>query len=205
MRTGSRSEPQSKTFLFISPSPVGNFPPLGPAPGPEHLCGQQSARPSAELGKRTPPLPAPAGASPALPPGASSGLPPSDTGPGGLPGRCWRCSSREALQTAQGKIFNSASHFNLKSEKKNLKRMTRCQRLRARTTERLIAAPRTRGNARRRCRAPALVGARCSSRAATLAAGGNQSAENQLISHSCNEEEKGRSLWTWETRELGQI
>lgn len=27
------------------------------------------------------------------------------------------CSSQEALQTAQGKIFNSASHFNLKSEK----------------------------------------------------------------------------------------
>lgn len=58
-----------------------------------------------------------AGPSPALPPGASSGLLPSDTGPGGLPGRCWHCGSREALQTAQGKIFNLASHFNLKPEK----------------------------------------------------------------------------------------
>lgn len=50
-------------------------------------------------------------------PGASSGLPPSDTAPPGLPGRCWHRSSLQALQTAQGKNFNSASDFNLKSEK----------------------------------------------------------------------------------------
>lgn len=52
----------------------------------------------------------------AMLPSASSGLPPSDMGPGGLPSRCWHCSGPEALQTAQGKIVNAASRFNLHSE-----------------------------------------------------------------------------------------
>lgn len=141
------------------------------------------------------------GASPALPPGASSGLPPSDTGPGGLPGRCRHCSSREALQTAQGKIFNSASHFNLKSEKK-LKRTTRCQRLR--TTEQLIAAPRTGGSARWQCGVPALVGAHRSSRAGTLTARGNQRQVMKIS--SCHTAAKRKKKATrFGHRELGQI
>lgn len=63
-------------------------------------------------------LPAPSSWAPPQPHGASPGLWPSDTAPLGLLGRCWHCSSLQALQTAQGKIFNSASHFNLKSETK---------------------------------------------------------------------------------------
>lgn len=58
-----------------------------------------------------------AAGTPPWPPGASSGLPPSDTAPPGLPGRCWHRGSLQALQTAQGKNFNSVSDFNLKSEK----------------------------------------------------------------------------------------
>lgn len=58
-----------------------------------------------------------AAGTPPQPPGASLGLPPSDTAPLGLPGRCWHRGSLQALQTAQGKNFNSASDFNLKSEK----------------------------------------------------------------------------------------
>lgn len=63
-------------------------------------------------------LPAPSSWAPPLLPGANPGLWPCDTAPLGLLGRCWHCSSLQALQTAQGKIFNSASHFNLKSETK---------------------------------------------------------------------------------------
>lgn len=56
--------------------------------------------------------PVPAGASPQCCP---------STGSGALPGRCCHCSSPQALQTAQGKIFNLSSYFNLKCEKKSKK------------------------------------------------------------------------------------
>lgn len=77
------------------------------------------------------------GTTTSVPAGASPQRCPS-TGSGALPGRCCHCSSPQALQTAQGKVFNLSSYFNLKCEKKNEKRMAGCRRLQDDTAPRLL-------------------------------------------------------------------